>query len=106
MPSYSNAGTVWVGTATATIHAGFVHDGPNNVAFPAGLFTVAPVVQLTAQMANSADNPVTANTIRTAAHGSTGGVDATGFSYCVFAQNSVSADLSVTVQITAIAPGP
>lgn len=106
MPSYSNAGTVWVGTATAVIHATFRHDGPNNVSFPAGLFTVAPIVQLTAQMANLADNPVTVNTVRTAAHGGTGGVDATGFSYVVFAENAPTADLSVTVQITAIAPGP
>jgi|SRR5882757_4217752 len=106
MPNYSNAGQVWVGTATAVIHASFVHDGPNNVSFPAGLFSTAPVVTLTAQMATSADNPITANTIRTAAHGGTGGIDATGFSYCVFAENAVTSDLSVTVQIIAIAPGP
>jgi hypothetical protein len=101
---FSNAGTVWVGTTTALIRAPFAHDGPNNVSFPAGLFSVAPVVQLTCQMATSADNPVMVNTIRTAAHGGTGGVDATGFSYCVFGENTVSTDLSVTIQITAIAP--
>lgn len=101
---FSNAGTVWVGTTTAVIHDSFVHDGPNNVNFPAGLFSVAPVVTLTAQMTTDATNPVTANTIRTAAHGGTGGVDATGFSYVAFAKNPVSGDASLTIQIIAIAP--
>jgi hypothetical protein len=102
---FSNAGTVWVGISQVTIANGLAHVDPVNVSFPAGLFTATPVVSLTAQMDSSNTNAVKVNTIRTAAHSGTGGVDATGFSYVVRSDAAQSPAFQVTVQIIAIQPG-